>query len=47
MDVLLDALSISVNNALTITNNLKTIPKQKNKFVCRTKEISILNNYLM
>lgn len=37
----LDALSISVNNALTITNNLKTIPKQKNKFVCRTKEISI------
>ena len=43
----LDALSISVNNALTITNNLKTIPKQKNKFVCRTKEISILKNYLL
>lgn len=43
----LDTLSISVNNSIKIINNLKSVPKQKNKFVCRTNEIDILKNYLL
>lgn len=42
----LDSLTISINNSLRIINNLSMIPKQKNKFVCRTNEIKTIKTYL-
>ena len=42
----LDNLSISINNPIRIVNNLSTLPKQKSKFVCRTKEIYTIKTYL-
>ena len=42
----LDGLSISINNSVNIINNLSMLPKQKNKFVCRTKEINLVKTYL-
>lgn len=43
----LDNLSISVNNATNIINNLKIVPKQKYRFVGRNEEIKVLKNYLL
>lgn len=42
----MDGLTISVNNSLRIINNLSLLPKQKNKFVCRVKEIETIKTYL-
>lgn len=42
----LDELSISINNATRIINNLPMMPKLKSRFVCRTKEINTLKMYL-
>ena len=42
----LDSLTTSVNNAIHIINNLANLPKQKYKFVCRTKETELIKTYL-
>lgn len=42
----LDFLTTSVNNAIHIINNLANLPKQKYKFVCRTKETELIKTYL-
>lgn len=44
---ILDGLSIAINNSVDIINNLSMLPKQKSKFVCRTKEINMVKTYLV
>lgn len=42
----LDSLTVSINNSIHIVHNLSNLPKQKYKFVCRTKETDLIKTYL-